>query len=683
MSGASGTAGPAIAVVGAGCRYPDAASPARLWENVLTGRRAFRPLPPGRLNLADYGGDGPDSTYVRTAAVLTDWTFDRARHRVSGAAHRVTDPVHWLALQVAAETLEDAGFPGLRGLSRDRVGVVLGNSLTGEFSRAGLLRLRWPYVARVVRDALADAGLGDERAAGLMARLERGFKAPFPAPTDESLVGGLANAIAGRVCNHFDLRGGGYTVDGACASSLLAVTTACAALASGDLDLVLAGGVDASLDPFELVGFARLGALGTDEMRVYDARPTGFLPGEGCGMVALMRAEDARGAGRVPLALIRGWGVSSDGGGGLTRPARDGHVLAMRRAYARAGFGPQTVALFEGHGTGTDVGDRTELEALIAVQRGRRLPPAALGSVKANIGHTKAAAGAAGLLKAVLALHHQTVPPTVGCETEHELLRAPDAPLRTVREAAPWPDAPLRAGVSAMGFGGINTHVVLEAAEPRRTVRPRRLPAGGLDTEVFVLAAASADALAGKLERLAERAAICSRAEHLDMAAALADAASVAGRRGGAEPDTAVRAAVVARTPAELAEWARRASARVREGVPSGLVSGPGYWLGGGPPGRVGLLFPGQGAPVRTGHGALGTLLPDLEPASPAPSDQPDAPGADPHDDVDTAVAQPAVVRSSLAGLRLLDALGVAAAGAAGHSLGEITALCWAGALTA
>ncbi|MEV5569957.1 SDR family NAD(P)-dependent oxidoreductase [Spirillospora sp. NPDC052269] len=668
MSGVPGASGAAIAVVGTGCRYPDATSPAQLWENVLTGRRAFRPLPPGRLNLADYAGDGPDSTYVRKAAVLTDWTFDRARHRVSGASHRVTDPVHWLALQVAAETLEDAGFPDARGLPRDRVGVVLGNSLTGEFSRAGLLRLRWPYVARVVRDALADGGLGDAEAAALMARLERGFKAPFPEPTDETLVGGLANAVAGRVCNHFDLRGGGFTVDGACASSLLAVTTACAALSSGDLDLVLAGGVDASLDPFELVGFARLGALATGEMRIYDARPTGFLPGEGCGMVALMRAEDAAEAGRVPLALIRGWGVSSDGSGGLTRPARDGHVLAMRRAYARAGFGPDTVALFEGHGTGTEVGDRTELEALIAVQDGRRLPPAALGSVKGNIGHTKAAAGAAGLLKAVLALHHQTIPPTVGCETEHDLLRTPDAPLRTVREATPWPDAPLRAGVSAMGFGGINTHVVLEAAEPRRPTRARRLPRGALDAEVFVVGAASAEALAGKLERLAERADICALAEHLDVAAALADIA-----HNDDEADMAVRAALVARTPAEVAERARRVAARLTEGGVFGLVSGPGYWLGSGPSGRVGLLFPGQGAPVRSTHGALGVLLPDLEPV-------PSAVEAHGHD---TAVAQPAVLRSSLAGLRLLDALGVVASGASGHSLGEITALCWAGAIGA
>ncbi|MDL4776724.1 type I polyketide synthase [Actinomadura xylanilytica] len=666
----AGEAPGTIAIVGAGCRYPDAAGPERLWETVLAGRRAFRPIPPERLDLGDYGGGGPDSTYVRSAAVLEDWTFDRAAHRVPGAAYRVTDPTHWLALEVAAETLAAAGFPQGRGLDGERAGVVLGNTLTGEFSRASLLRLRWPYVRRVVQDALTAEGWAGRDLGGLMARLERRFKEPFPEPTDETLVGGLANAIAGRVCNHFDLRGGGYTVDGACSSSLLAVTAACAALVDGDLDFALAGGVDLSLDPFELVGFARIGALATSAMRIYDARATGFLPGEGCGMVALMRAGDAVAAGHRPLALIRGWGVSSDGRGGLTRPERAGQMLAMRRAYARAGFGPETVALFEGHGTGTEVGDRTEIGALIEVQGGRRrLPPAALGSVKANIGHTKAAAGAAGLIKAALALHHQVVPPTVGCVDAHESLRGSGTPLRIVREAAPWPDAPMRAGVSAVGFGGINTHVVLEAAVPRRarglSVRERRLARRSLDAEVFAFTADTPADLAAALERAAARADGMSEAEHIDMAAALAES--------GAHAAPPFRAAVVAGDPGELARRARRAAALLGGSDWPGLVAGPGVYLGRGAAGRVGLLFPGQGAPVRTGAGALGVLLPDLGgPPIGAPAGEGGA---------GTAVAQPAVFRTSMAGLHWLARIGVDAVAAAGHSLGEITALCWAGAL--
>ncbi|GAA4084673.1 SDR family NAD(P)-dependent oxidoreductase [Actinomadura miaoliensis] len=670
MSGTSD----AIAVVGAGCRYPDAPSPDGLWELALSRRRAFRPLPRTRLDLADHGrGDreAPDLTYVRRAAVLDGWSFDRARHRVPGATFAVTDPTQWLALDVAARTLAAAGFPEARGLDADRAGVILGNSMGGEFSRAAVMRLRWPYVRRVLGETLTSLGVTGPDLDAALCRAERRYKEPFAEPTDESLVGGLANAIAGRVCNHFGLRGGGFTVDAACASSLLAVTSACTALTAGDLDFVLAGGVDLSLDPFELVGFARTGALATSAMRVYDASPTGFLPGEGCGMVALMRAADARDAGLTPLTLIRGWGVSSDGRGGLTRPERDGQLLAMRRAYDRAGFGPDTVALFEGHGTGTEVGDRAELGALIEVHAGaRRRAPAALGSIKANIGHTKAAAGAAGLIKAAMALRRQVIPPTTGCREPHELLRDPRTPVQVTSEAAPWPDAPLRAAVSAMGFGGVNTHVVLEGAAPRRARRltpvERRVARPGLDAEVFAYAADTRDALAAALERTVVRAATMSRAEHTDLAASLA---------ASSRADAPWRAAIVARDPEQLARRAERAR-RLLDEPPHGALDGGwaeqrGVFLGHGAPSRVGLLFPGQGAPVRASAGAFGTVFPDAA----------DEFGDAAADAVDTAVAQPAVFGASVAGLRWLARLGVEAAAAAGHSLGEITALCWAGAL--
>src|SRR5262249_8734649 len=237
-----------------------------------------------------------------------------------------------------------------------------------------------------------------------------------PQVDEDSLAGGLSNTIAGRICNHFDLKGGGYTVDGACSSSLLSVATACRALADGELDVAIAGGVDLSIDPFEVIGFAKTGALATEDMRVYHRRSHGFWPGEGCGMAVLMRAEDAR-EQRLPVyALIAGWGVSSDGKGGITRPEASGHQLALQRAYARAGFGPDTVAYFEGHGTGTAVGDATELRALSSARRtaAEDAAPAAIGTIKGNIGHTKAAAGIAGVIKATLAVRHRLIPPATG-----------------------------------------------------------------------------------------------------------------------------------------------------------------------------------------------------------------------------------------------------------------------------
>ncbi len=670
--------GEGIAIVGMACRYPDARAPSELWENVLARRRAFRRIPPERLRIEDYltGPGDPDGLYAMEAAVLEGWELDRVRYRVAGPTFRSADLAHWLALDVAAQALADAGFSDAEGLPRDATGVLLGNSLTGEFSRANLLRLRWPYVRRTLAAQLAAEGWEEGRAAEFLARLETSYKAPFPEPMEETLAGGLSNTIAGRICNHFDLHGGGYTLDGACASSLLAVANACSALAAGDLDAALAGGVDLSLDPFELVGFARTGALAPGEMRVYDARSDGFIPGEGCGFVVLMRESDAARLGCRVYAVLRGWGISSDGHGGISRPEAEGQKLALARAYRRAGFGIGTVGYFEGHGTGTAVGDTAELTALSSSLKeaaaGARAP---IGSIKANIGHTKAAAGIAGLIKATLAVHHQVIPPATGCEEPHPLLQGEGAALRVPESGEPWPaGSTLRAAVSAMGFGGINTHLVIEGTSPARrrslAARERELLASWQDAEILLLAAPDGETLGAQAERLAETVARLSRAELGDLAAAL---------QRGLE-DGAARAAVVATKPAEAAERLRRLARLLRDGERVHLDPRHGIFFGAGPRARrVGFLFPGQGAPAHLGGGMLRRRFEELE-AFYEDAALDVLPGAD---GVHTAVAQPAILAHSLAGLRLLDRLGVRAGVALGHSLGEIAALCWAGALDA
>ncbi|OKK06630.1 hypothetical protein AMK26_11595 [Streptomyces sp. CB03234] len=759
--------GPALAIVGMACRYPDAERPDRLWETVLDQRRAFRRLPTERLDADDYydrDPTAPDRTYSLYAAVLEGWTFDRSAFRIPGPVYRAGDPAHWLALETAARALEDAGFPGGTGLARDRVAVVLGNSLTGDATRAGTLRLRWPYVRRVLAAALEAAHITGDVRDDVVRRAAAGYLAPFPPTTEESLAGALSNTIAGRICNHFDFHGGGYTVDGACASSLLAVVELCRALRDHSVDFGLAGGVDLSLDPFELVGFAKTGALAADRMRVYDERSAGFWPGEGCGMLALMRAADARAAGLPVYAEIRGWGISSDGNGGITRPARDGQLLALRRAYELAGADPADVLLHEGHGTGTQVGDEVELTALTALREGARAR-AALGTVKANIGHTKAAAGAAGVIKAAMSLHTGVLPPTTGCETPHPVLRAPGSPLRILRRPEHWPAGPRLAGVSSMGFGGINAHLVLSAPEepvpaterqrhaaggraagaavperhagrsapgaampaPRAAVPERRaavpapgaagsaVPAPGVveavgpvaeaagaavpvaeadpavpEVAVSAPVAGAAAPVAGADPAVPGAAGAAARAdvsvprvglsvrrpapEQAVVAAAGADpgelrvffarVAEVAPRLSFAEvhdlaaqsarerPAGPVRAALVAATPDELAARAASVAACLAAGpAPGGLTRLPGGWVGHGVRGRVTLLFPGQGAPGPTATTSTGT-------------------------------AQPAIHRASLGGLRLLDALGVTATAAVGHSLGEVTALVWSGALS-
>jgi enediyne polyketide synthase len=704
-----------IAIVGMACRYPDARSPAELWETALAQRRAFRRIPAERLRLEDYREEvpgKPDSIYLEEAAVLAGWEFDRVRFRVAGATFRVADLTHWLALEVAAEALADGGFEDGGGLPRETTGVLVGNTLTGEFSRAQLLRLRWPYVRRVLVAGLGAEGWSGDRAVELVDRLEASFKAPFPEPSEESLAGGLSNTIAGRICNHFDLQGGGFTVDGACASSLLAVAQACSALGAGDLDVALAGGVDLSLDPFELVGFARTGALAAGEMRVYDAHATGFKPGEGCGFVVLMREREAVAQGRRVHAVIRGWGISADGHGGISRPEAAGQRLALARAYRRAGFGIETIGYFEGHGTGTAVGDATELAALSAALREARRDgtsaagPAAIGTIKANIGHTKAAAGVAGLLKATLALASQTLPPTTGCSEPHAELAGESAVLRALAAPERWPgDRPLRAAVSAMGFGGVNAHLVVEGTATLRRGIPsaaeRLLWAPPQDAELILLAGEDREELARQARHLAEVAPRLARAELGDLAAALHARLGASAGTGTAPPPA--RAAIVAATPGELAtrlgrllDWlesgtTRRLEARlgVFLGVPA-AAAGAGPAVPAGPaavlrPPRIGLLFTGQGSPTYTGTALAAAALRrrfedleriyqlaglDLAAAGPA------APGAT---SADTAVAQPAILAHSLAGLWLLERLGVSGSVALGHSLGEIAALCWAG----
>lgn len=667
-----------VAIVGMACCYPDARSPAELWENCLAGRRAFRRIPDERLRLDDYlstDKSAPDKIYAADAALIEGYEFDRTRFRIAGSTFRSADLAHWLALDIAAQSLDDAGFPEGEGLPKEATGVFLGNTLTGEFSRANTLRLRWPYVRRVLEGTLCERGWATEEIREVVQRCEELYKEPFPAVGEDTLAGNLSNTIAGRICNHFDFKGAGYTVDGACASSLLAVATACSALAAGDLDVALAGGVDLSIDPFELVGFAKAGALSPDGMRVYDVRSSGFLPGEGCGFIVLMRYREAVQKGCKIYAVIRGWGVSSDGRGAITRPEMEGQLLALQRAYKRAEFGIETISYFEGHGTGTSVGDTTELKTLSQARRHAKAHArAVIGSIKANIGHTKAAAGMAGLIKATLALEKQILPPTTGCERPHVELSAADAALKTLKQGEVWPaDCPLRAGVSAMGFGGINTHIVLESIAPRR---PNRLEASELallasaqDAELFLLSAHDRESLLEQVNHLLRFASRISLAELSDLAATLeAKLAESAGAR------PAIRGAVVASTPQGLASRLEILSDWLLSDVSSKVDAQAGVFLGSGQEARVGFLFPGQASPVYLDGGAFARrfgFVRSLYTGSLMPS---------PGTSVATEIAQPAIITAEVAGLRLLEALGIQAKAAVGHSLGEVAALHWAGA---
>lgn len=687
-----------IYVAGMAAVYAGARDLGEFWETVLARRCGFREFPQRRLQLNEYGSerrDERDKTYVKRAALIEGFEFDWKAQRVPKAAFEATDPTHWLALTTAIRAIEESGVD-LDAVGRDRVGVILGNSLTGEVTRANLLRLRWPYVRRAIADGAARVGLGDSALAALVREVEQSFKGAFPVPNEDTLAGALSNVIAGRICNVLDLNGGGYVVDGACASSLLAVSAACEALAARRLDMVIAGGVDISLDPLELVGFARIGAFTTGPMRVYDKDSAGFLPGEGCGLVVLMRGQDMERHGLRSWARIAGWGISSDGSGGITAPKATGQALAMRRCYERADFGAADLDFIEGHGTGTAVGDPEELGGFLEItagDEGSDLRRTGVTSVKTLVGHTKAAAGAAGLIKAVLGVNQRVRAPLAGLRTPADAFGTPGARIYPIAEGDCLPpETGLKAGVSGAGFGGINCHIaVTSEGIPKRNMETRdaeMLLASAQDAELFV---ASADDLSGLLARV-------KGLLHLSTGMAegeLVDLAAAGALRDRAGP---WRVAVVAETVDQL--QVRLASlVDALEGAGDEVpATPPGTLVGRANPAlRIGYLIPGQGSQF---VGMGGTLVKragwaatrrarwdarfaDLGPRGLSGFIERPVERADGPEVIagwatalrDTRVAQPAIVMTSLQWIQWLRQVGITPSAVVGHSLGEITAM--------
>ena len=696
-----------IAVVGIACRYPGANSAVELYENILAGRRYFREMPPQRWLLEDYyhpDRNQPDKTYCKHGALLEGFEFNPSAFRIPQSTYKATDIAQWLALTVAKEALENAD---ISDPPRVQTAVILGNTLAGETSRANLVRYRWPYARRVFVELLDSLGVVGKDREHVLSMVEERYKRPFPPVNEDNLAGGLANTIAGRVCNYFDFQGGGYTVDGACSSSLLAIQEACIGLQQHLCDLVLAGGIDISLDPFELVGFAKVGALTDSDIRVYDQRANGFLPGEGCGIVVLKRMEDAVRDGNRIYGIVRGVGYSSDGRGGITAPSVSGQTLAVNRAYYMAGYSFADVELIEGHGTGTPVGDKVELQTFLEAKARHGATTehrCGIGSIKSIIGHTKAAAGVAGFIKAVLSVYHQVQPPTMGLTVPNELFKSTSHVHPLVRGRQWKGTKPNRAAVSSAGFGGINTHITVERhistdADTASRINSDYLLQSFQNAELFVLTADNVADLTAKVAELLPVAKRLCHAELVDLAAYCAQNAST----------RPLRIAVVAETPYALHEklghvLAHLASKTSSPGDIDLIRAHEGIFVRRtrrAP--RVAFLYPGQGSQyldmgrrwrdrypfIRAHWQTCDDALYDL--LSHRLSDDVF------HDDFwaeskkwdtwnstlrATNVAQPAIVAASMATTEALHYLGVDPDVVIGHSLGEYTALWSAGFIT-
>lgn len=454
-----------IAIIGMAGMFPMASDLDSYWRNIVERKDCITDVPPDRWPVSDYLSDDDrrDHLYVAKGGFLPAITFDPLQYGIAPNSLPAIDTSQLLTLVTAGQALNDAGYGTDREFDRQRVSVIYGVTGAQELVIPLGARLGHPYW----RQALHRAGVSDQQAEQVVDQIADSYAEWH----EQSFPGLLGNVVAGRIANRFNFGGSNCVVDAACASSLSALHLACLELRAGLCDMVVTGGVDTFNDPFMYMCFSKIKALANDgRAKPYDRQADGTSLGEGVGCLILKRYQEARDAGDQIYATIINIGTSSDGRGhAVYEPSVEGQMKALRNTYQD--IDPTTITLLEGHGTGTKVGDHVELQALHKVySKVDRYKWCALGSVKSQIGHTKAAAGIAGIIKCVLALQHRTIPPTINCNSPHPLLLSPESPFYLATDSQPWPTAgyPRRAAVSSFGFGGSNFHCLLEEGDDYR-----------------------------------------------------------------------------------------------------------------------------------------------------------------------------------------------------------------------
>ena len=648
-----------VAIIGIGCAFPGAPDLETFWGNIVTGHNAITEVPAERWNTEIYfdpdSRDG-EKTPSKWGGFLPAIPFDPLAYGIPPRSLAAIEPVQLLSLEMARRALSDAGYFD-RDFDRDGTAVIFGAEAGTDLAAGYGFRAMYPQLCGKLPEALDKA---------------------LPSLTEDSFPGVLANVISGRIANRLDLRGANFTVDAACASSLAAVDLGVKELAAGTSNMVLCGGADLHNSINDYLMFSSVHALSrTGQCRTFDASADGIALGEGVAVVVLKRLTDAERDGDRVYAVIKGVGSSSDGKSlGLTAPRQEGQVRALERAYERAGVSPRDVGLVEAHGTGTVVGDRTELAALTEVYGAAGTEPGtvALGSVKSQIGHTKCAAGMAGLIKASMALHRRVLPPTLHVESPNPYWDPTTSPFVLADTARPWSGRDRRAGVSAFGFGGTNFHLVLAEYSDMGEE-----PAAGLDpwpSELFVFRGDDRDAARRQMTRLEGLLLKAEPWRVRDLAWTLASSGS-----------GHVQAAIVASDLESLTEALERARSFESDGRTVFVREEP-------TDGRVAILFPGQGSQrpgmlaelfvafprlqrhLRTGERWVRTMFPGA-------SFDPEARAAQKRAITDTRVAQPTLGMADLAAFDLLRELGLRPALMGGHSYGELVALCAAGSMDA
>ncbi|MFA0541749.1 beta-ketoacyl synthase N-terminal-like domain-containing protein [Vibrio sp. 10N.222.52.B7] len=686
-----------IAIVGMASMFANSRYLNKFWDLISEKIDAITEVPDTHWRPEDYYDSDrttPDKSYCKRGGFIPEVDFNPMEFGLPPNILELTDTSQLLSLIVAKEVLEDAKLP--EGYDRDKIGITLGVGGGQKIAQSLNARLQYPVLKKVFKSS----GINDEDSEMLIKK----FQDQYIHWEENSFPGSLGNVISGRIANRFDLGGINCVVDAACAGSLAAMRMALSELVEGRSEMMITGGVCTDNSPTMYMSFSKTPAFTTNEtIQPFDIDSKGMMIGEGIGMVALKRLEDAERDGDRIYSVIKGVGSSSDGKfKSIYAPRPEGQAKALKRAYDDAGFAPHTLGLLEAHGTGTAAGDVAEFGGLNSVfsENNEEKQHIALGSVKSQIGHTKSTAGTAGLIKAALALHHKVLPPTINVSAPNPKLDIENSPFYLNTQTRPWmkrvDGTPRRAGISSFGFGGTNFHVVLEEYTPEHTrgdkYRQRQVPQTllfsaesrqALINELKQVSTQTADA-AFKLEALAEQHALREvDAKHARLGLVVTDQADLQAQLTQAIPMLESQT---------KAHWQMPNGTSYRE---SALIAENGT-------SKVAALFAGQGSQYLNMGRELACHYPEMRQQLaqadqvfgqhkktalsqilfPIPTFTPEATKAQEAVLTNTANAQSAIGTVSMGQFDIMTQAGFKADMVAGHSFGELSALCASGVIS-
>ncbi|OGS53207.1 MAG: hypothetical protein A3J79_14290, partial [Elusimicrobia bacterium RIFOXYB2_FULL_62_6] len=455
-----------IAIIGLGITAPEAANKEQFWQNILDGKNCISEVPKDRWDWQLYYSDdhkAPDKTYSKIGGFIKDFKFDSIRYKIPPQTASQISRLQQITIETVRMALEDSGYDK-KAFDPKKAAVVMGNSMGAMRKEVTDLRVYKFLNEDFIRKGKTFSGLSKANRDDIIKEYEVSVDENILKITEDTMPGELSNVTAGRIANVFNMTGPNMTMDAACASSLAALDYAVLGLRAGKFDMAVAGGADEMMSAPAYVKFCKIGALSADGSWAFDERANGFVMAEAVAVYILKRYSDAVRDGDRIYALINSVGSSSDGKGkGITAPNPKGQKLAIENAFAQVDYDPGEVDLVEAHGTATSVGDAAEVGALKEffgphLKGGKKI---GLTAIKSQIGHTKAAAGAVGVVKTALALYNKTLPTSINCVNLNPGI---DQNLfRVITKAEPWKtDGLRRADVSSFGFGGANFHVLME-----------------------------------------------------------------------------------------------------------------------------------------------------------------------------------------------------------------------------